>query len=431
MDTKQDRPGFRAYRTHFYRQTFGRSLSAKPITDRYGKSYAILNSAPYKLFWIIFIPLVFIITISQGLQFGIIPVPAVIGLYFIVSAIRYFTARFVKLEYSEYIEDIIISYEMCDKASRDERPPFSAYLKYLFIPARSRYKHIIEDEDGRKYYQIQRRYNPEAFFYCTIGYFMFKVGDVMGIGILLISWLAVYGLLLLVSPLYLYHLRFNRIDDKDIDDKEYNFLHDDESTSLSYKIFSGIFIAAGLAVFALGIILIGMRSFKHEIITPPQSQTIVQAYDYAAEYALERLEKADLVGFYIKYKDMNAMQSGEQQSNWSITFQGTPGLLPRPNETMEFSNDYSIIRLYHHTYETIRPVYDAGLVTDPSKILAILKSNAGIPDDTDISSIVITTPDFSIFRIHDPYECKVTILMRDKETKKYIVNLRDRTARLE
>jgi hypothetical protein len=432
---KQERPSFRVYRAHIYRQYFGRSLSVKPITGKHGECYAILKSAPYKLFWIIFTPLIFILTILQGFHFGVIPLLAALGLYLIVSTARYFFASFVKLEDTEFIEDTaLISYEMCSDVSKEVRPPFSAYLKYIFVPTRNRYMHLIEDADGREYYQIPRDYYynrdfPKSFFFYALGYSTFQIGAVMGTGFIISACLIIGALILLLSPLSLYFLRFIRTDNQEednqeTDDQDYTSLYDNGS---SYKKASGIYIAAGLAVFILGLMFIFIDSYKSEEIRIAQPQTIVQAYDNAAGYASERFEETDIIGFYIRYNNINAMQASEP-SYWHIEFQDTPGLMPRPNGTMELFGDTSKdAGVSYRTYQTISPTYDAGLVTDPSEILDILRSKTEISPEC---SIIITTTDYSVFTIHDPEECLVGIYAGEQVIREYIVNIRDKTARL-
>ena len=125
---EQNRPDFRVYRAHIYRQYFGRSLSVKPITGKNGEYYAILRSTSYKLFWLITVISAFALTFMSGVQFGYIPLLAVWVLYIIVAVVRYFFASFVNLG-----ESGLVSYEMCNDASKRDRPNFGAYLKYIFI----------------------------------------------------------------------------------------------------------------------------------------------------------------------------------------------------------------------------------------------------------------------------------------------------------
>jgi hypothetical protein len=355
----------------------------------------------------------------SGVQFGYIPLLAVLGLYIIVAVIRYFFASFVKLEESD-----LISYEMCDHASKLDRPNFCAYLKYIFIPTRDRYLHLIKNTDGREYYQLQQKYNPGFFFYYLLGYSASLIGLRMGIGIFLFAWLAIGVLYLPLSPLSLYFLRFKSTEEE----QDYAFLADFESSSVLYKIGSGILIAAGIAAFVLGLVFITKGSYESGQVNIAPPPTIEQAYSESLSYASERFGKTDLVSFYVKYDDINAMKSGKP-SGWSLTFQNTPGLLPRPNETMEFYDNRNSIRIYHTTYEIISPAYNAMLVTNPSEILAILKSVNEAVSDLDIKFITITPVDFSLFKIHSPEECLVEIECTH-ESIRYIVNVKDHTARL-
>ncbi len=421
---KHDRPSLRAYRAHLCRQYFGRSLSTKPITGKHGERYAILKNTPYKLLWIIVIPSALIITLINGRQFGFFPLLAVIVLYCIVAAARYFFASFIKLEDSEDTEDLLISYEMCDNASKEVRPEFSSYLKYVFVPATSRYVHLIKDKNGLKYYRIQRSLNNESFLLFVFVSLLIWAGPILGTGFLLSLWLIGAALFLLLYPLSLYYLCFKRTDNQDD-----TSLQGEKYSSVLYMIVSGIIIAGGLVLLVFTFILIRAGSFKSEEISFACPSSIKQAYDYTLTYTKENLGKADLVDFHIKYDDLNAMRSGEP-SSWSVKFQDTPGLLPCPNETMEFwCRKNSNIELYHLTYEDIRPAYDAGLVTRLTEIPDILTSNTEILFDWGRSAIYITTADRSPFKIHDPYECQIEIDRGKQETAKYIVNIRDKTVR--
>lgn len=417
---EQGRPDFRVYRAHIYRQYFGRSLSGKPITGKHGEGYAILRSTSYKLFWIITLISAFAITFLSGVQFGSIPMLAVLGLYIIVAVIRYFFASFVKLNESE-----LISYEMCNDASKLDRPNFGAYLKYIFIPTRTRYKHLIKNTNGREYYQLPQRFNPGFFFFYSLGYTASMIGLRMGIGVFLFAWLAIGAIYLALSPLSLYFLSFICTEGE----QDYTFLADFESSSVLYKIGSGILIAAGIAAFVLGLVFITKGSYESGQINIAPSPTIEQAYTESLSYASERFEKTDLVSFYVEYDDLNAMESGKP-SNWALTFQNTPGLLPRLNENMGFYDKQNSIGVFHITYELIRPTYNAMLVTNPAEILAILKSVNEAVLDMDIISITISPVDFSLFKIHNTEECLVEIEFA-QESIRYIVNVKNHTARLE
>ena len=159
VNMKHNRPSLRVYRSHIYRQYFGMLFSVKPIISKQEEFYAILNSRAYKLFRDIYWATAFFLASTTITRFGFIPLLAAIGLYFIIVILRYFFAKFVKVEESGFI-----SYEMCDEASRSVRPGFSAYLKYIFVHTRNRYMHLIKDTDGREYYRIPRKYYPESFF---------------------------------------------------------------------------------------------------------------------------------------------------------------------------------------------------------------------------------------------------------------------------
>lgn len=415
---KQNRPDFRVYREHIYRQYFGRSLSVKPITGRNGEYYAILRSTSYKLFWLVTVISAFALTFMSGVQFGYIPLLAVLGLYIIVAVTRYFFASFVMLKESE-----LISYEMCDNASKLDRPNFGAYLQYIFIPTRTRYKHLIKNADGSEYYQLPQKYNPGFSFFYSLGYTASMIGLRMGIGIFLFAWLPIGALYLSLSPLSLYFLRF-----KSTEDQEYAFLADVESSSTIYKIASGILITAGIAVLVLGIVFITKGSYQSGQINIAPPPTIEQVYSTSVSYASERLEKTDLVGFYINYEGVDLMKSGKP-SGWHLTFQNTPSLLPRPNEAMEFCDNGYNIGLYNDTYEIMKPTYNAMLVTNPSEILDILKSENGELSDLDIESITITPVDFSLLKIHNSDECLVDIECT-QESLCYIVNIKNHSARL-
>ena len=417
---EQSRPDFRLYRAHIYRQYFGRSLSVKPITGKSGEYYAILKSTSYKLFWLITVISAFALTIMSGVQFGYIPLLAVLGLYIIVAVIRYFFASFVNLG-----ESGLISYEMCNEASKRDRPNFGAYLVYIFIPTRTHFKHLIKNADGREYYQLPQKYYPISGFFGSLGYPISIIGLRMGFGLFLFVWLAIGVLYLLLSPLSLYFLRFKSTEDE----QDYDFLHDDESSTTLYKIGSGILIAGGLAAFVLASMFIFKGSYESGQINIAPPPTIEQAYSESLSYASERFETTELVSFHVQYDDTDAMKSGKP-SGWHLTFQNTPGLLPRPNETMEFYINHNSIGSYHNTYEIIRPAYNATLVTNPSEILAILKSENEAISDLDIESITITPVDFSLLKIHNSEECLVDIECA-QESIRYIVNIKDHSARLE
>ncbi len=382
---EQGRPDFRVYRAHLYRQYFGRSLSVKPITGKDGDYYAILRSTSYKLFWLVTVISAFALTFTSRVQFGYIPLLATLGLYIIVAVIRYFFASFVKLG-----EPGLTAYEMCNNASKRDCPNFSAYLKYVFIPTRDRYLHLIENADGCEYYQLPQKSNPGFFFFYSLGYSASMIGLRMGVGIFLVAWLAIGALYLALSPLSLYFLSFKSTEDE----QDYAFFADFKSSSVLYKIGSGTLIAAGIAVLVLGLMFITKGSYESEQINNAPVPTIEQAYGESLSYASERFEKTDPISFHVQYDDINAMKSGKP-SDWHLTLQNTPGVLPRPNEHMDFYDNRNSIKIYHATYELIIPTYNAMLVTNPSEILDILQRENETLSDLDIESVAITPVDFA------------------------------------
>ncbi len=179
------------------------------------------------------------------------------------------------------------------------------------------------------------------------------------------------------------------------------------------------------------ILFIGWDLHESEALSLDKPVTINEAYDSAIAYTLERCEEAELAGFYIEFTGTKALLSDEP-SYYSLIFQDAPDLLPEPNTTLSFYSyqDEDDISVYYEKNEIIRPAVNPKLVTDLPEILAILQKELGITMTPDISSIRVSSPDQTIFRKYNGNECKVVIQNDGGDTRKYIVNIVDKTARL-
>jgi hypothetical protein len=178
---------------------------------------------------------------------------------------------------------------------------------------------------------MPRRSYPEFFFFYVLGYAAVRAGAVMGILLPLLILFMLAGLYLLLSPLSLYFWHF-----KSTDEPNYTLSSDNqESTTVLYKLVSGIVIVAAAAACIFMFTFIGIGSDKSEVIRFEQPLTLEQTYDYLLAYTLERCDKAELIDFYIEFEGTNALRSGEPSYAYLI-FQDAPGFCPNRTRPYPF-----------------------------------------------------------------------------------------------
>ncbi len=387
---KKDRPSFSTYRAHVYRQGFGRSLSLKPIIEKTGERYAVLKTTPYKLFWLLGALAAASLYFVQELRMSLVPLYVLPALYVVVAPIRYFFARFVKLD-SDFVSDA-----MCERASKSDRPSFSVYLRYVFIPRRERLIDLIEEGNGRGYYllpvPLSNSYPVRITLFIVLN-LLFRLGFALGGGFILLTLLIFVGLNLLLSLLSVYCLNFKTTDEPEDTLPE----EDKEPSAVSNKVKTGIWIAAGAIFTIILIFIIIIQSQRTEMADMEQPETLAQAYDDALAYTLEQCGNAELVGFYVKFEGSDTLLSGEP-SYFCLVFQDAPGLLPEPNTTLSFYSrrSYDYVSVIFQSYQNIRPPVNTGLIDLPT-ILDILDTDADISIGPDISLVSITATRPSAF----------------------------------
>lgn len=416
---KDDRPSFKTYRAHVYRQFFGSSLSLKPIKDKDCRRYVVLETTPYKLFWYIYWVAAFILACLPGLPFGFFPSCVLIALYILVVPIRYFFTRFVELG-SDFV-----TYELCEKASKKPRPSFGAYLGYALSYGKERLTLYIE-ENGNQYIWSPRLRIPAYILFYTFGFALIEIGRLMGIGMLLLDVLILACIYLLLSLLSWYFYRFENINDSDDDTPPAG----SEPLPVLLKITRCVMIAAAIAVNIFMFNFLLTRAHDSNEIALSQPLTPNTAYDAALDYTLERFDKAELVNFYIEYIGADVLLMGVP-SHIYFELQDTPGLLPEPNETISFysDDDSNNMNAFYEDYAEIQLTINTRFVTDPSEVVAVLESELGESFVSNITYMRITPADRSPFRVHNANECEVEIRRGEQDYEDYIVNIADKTVR--